>query len=148
MIAYYIQQGAGEGPLAAATCGLCRCNRLCTFSVQIYVQKPRGMTEQPNNTRFYYHNVEAETVIWVRIRDHHERCALTSPKTTASKESRREYWIGPRDGDHIFFFLNWVCPSISLHVNCCAPGNLRTSLVPCLQVPSRLIASCHIIHFH
>lgn len=104
--AYYLQQGAGEGLLVAATCGSRRCYRLGTFSVQIYVQKPRGMTEQLNNTRVYYHNVEAETVIWVRLRDHHERCALTSPKTTALKESRREYWIGPRDDDIFFFFKN------------------------------------------
>lgn len=29
--------------------------------------------------------------------------------------------------------MNWICPLTLLHVNCRAPGKLRTSLVPCLH---------------
>lgn len=132
-------------------CSLLLLKTLHIFSANICTKAARHalMTEQLNKTGFYYHNVEAEPIIWVRIRVHQQQWAFTSSKTTAFKAD----WIGPWDDGHIFYkkkkdAANWVCPSVSLHVNHCAPGKLRTSWVPSLQVLFSLIASCHIIHFH
>lgn len=45
------------------------------FSANICTKAARHaiMTEQLNTTCFYYHNMAAETIIWVRIRDHEVR---------------------------------------------------------------------------
>lgn len=148
--AYYLQQGAGVGSCGTphvffvAIKDSVHFQHKCTKAARHAL-----MTEQLNETGFYYHNVEAETIIWVRIRVHQQQWAFTSSKTTAFKAD----WIGPWDDDHIFYkkkkdAANWVCPSVSLHVNHCASGKLRTSWVPSLQVLFSLIASCHIIHFH
>lgn len=51
------------------------------------------MTEQLNTTCFYYHNMEAETIIWVRIRDQEVRTSSVlskHPKKIRLKEMVKE----------------------------------------------------------